>query len=128
MFRRWVSRVCPLLALAFLTAAGEALPGHACPHHDALPAAPADASHAGHGPAHHGPSQDGGADHGAAACTCVGACQAGADATFTADRIAHSGPDAPAFAAVALPAGSDPPAPRPLPYRLHQPNAPPARV
>lgn len=124
-----------LLALLALAAAGaETAWGlHVCPHHDALPAAHADAApdHAAHdGGAHPGAhAADAAADPEDAegshqACTCLGHCQVGsAPAPGARVSVSVRLPDAPERSASAPRAEA--PALSPIPYRLHRPNAPP---
>lgn len=83
------------LALAFTATAIPALGGHACPHHDGLPAAntaefQAGAGHDGHGDAgidrHHEsdtPAHDG-------PCTCVGTCATQAPVALPAAPVVHA--------------------------------------
>lgn len=138
--RPWWKALDLFLLVAFLLAAGgEVLPGHGCAHHGGLSAS-ASGGHDHRAPTPagedrgHVPSpghQDTGAPepgHGDGPCTCVGACHAGAATPVASDarldRLAL--PTAPDGTAVFAP--SDGPARRPLPYRLHQPNAPPVRA
>ena len=71
--------VALMAAVLFLfTWTGEALGAHACPHHDAVPGAPATMqgmAHAGHHPAAHAPHDVPAPEHADAhACTCQGKC------------------------------------------------------
>ena len=120
MRRTATSRFCGLvLALAFLVSApGDVLGGHPCPHHDALPGATAEHDHAQDGAA---PAGD---DDSASPCTCIGSCSVSSgDAAPVIDQRT-SAPAQRADYAVERSA-PDVPRPRDAAYLLPFPNAPP---
>lgn len=121
-----------LMVVAFLPGAvGDLLSGHACPHHEVEAGAGthsnvAAAAHGGH---HHGaPNETDESADGARspACTCIGACHVGAATPITFPALPH-GPSLSPLARAAAPLETAHPTLRsPLPYLLHQPNAPPS--